>query len=113
MLAIRPSWVCMPVLTTTPAAPIADHRAHEGGILAVTQGNIPVQHQGGVFLHRHGFASERGFFHLHVNRLQQAHIRRDEIAGFQKDNIPGTSSRPARAPAGHPESHWPPARPAS
>ena len=38
------------------AAPVGDQGAHEGGVLAVAQGDFLVQHHAGVLLHRHRFA---------------------------------------------------------
>ena len=46
-----------------------------------------VKHEGGVLLHRHRFAGQGGLFDAQVDGLDQAHVGRDEVAGFQEDDI--------------------------
>jgi len=71
----------------TAPAPVGDHRAHEGGIAAIPNGDIFVQCYCSVFLHRHRFAGQGCFFHLEVDRFNQANIRRDVITSLQEDNV--------------------------
>ena len=74
------------------SAPVGDHRAHKGCVLAIAQRDIFIEHSRGVLLHRERFAGERGLLHPQVDRFQQAHIRGNKIACFEKNRSPGTSS---------------------
>ncbi len=69
------------------AAAVSDHSAAEGGVLAVAKGGGIIHHRSGILLHRNGLTRERGFLHLEVDRFQQAHIGRNEVAGFQEDDV--------------------------
>ncbi len=71
----------------TLAAPVIDHGAHEGGVLAVAQRDIFLKLESRIFLNGDRFTGQGCFFDAQVNRFQQAQISRDEVAGFQEDYV--------------------------
>ncbi|OQA17491.1 MAG: hypothetical protein BWY63_02382 [Chloroflexi bacterium ADurb.Bin360] len=68
---------------------IVDQGSHKGGVLPVTQRGGGVKREGCVFLHGHRFAGQCGFLDAQVDGFDEAHIRRNEIAGFQVNDIAG------------------------
>jgi hypothetical protein len=76
------------------AAAVGHHGAHEGGVLAVAERDLLVEHHRGVLLHRHRLAGERGFFDLEVHARDQAHVRRDVVARFEQHEVAGHELAP-------------------
>ena len=71
----------------TLTAPVGDSGTQKGSIFAVTQGNVCLQVRLGGLLVRNGFSCKGCLVNAEIDSLHQAHIRGDEIARFDEDNI--------------------------
>ena len=70
-----------------------DAGAHEHHVLAVAERDVVLLQSRGLLRHRLRLAGQRGLDALERGRLQEPGIGRDQVAGFQREDVTGDDSR--------------------
>ena len=70
-------------------APVCNAAAHIEHIFPVAEGNLVTRQRGAVLVRRHALSGQRGFLRLQRGALQNAAVRRNIVAGFQRDDVTG------------------------
>ena len=70
-----------------------DAGAHEHHVLAVAERDVALFQSRGLLRHRLRLAGQRGLDALERGRFQEPGIGRDQVAGFQREDVTGDDSR--------------------